>query len=88
MIHCPNCHGRACDACGQLGMFELPGNAISFCFDAWELIRIADMWRNGTPPYAGGLMEQPAALVDAVRFIWADEDHVKQEKLGQMAFFM
>lgn len=61
---------------------------LEYCFECWDIIRIADMWRNGTPPNNGGLLDQPAALTDAVRFVWADEDHLKKERLGNMAFFM
>lgn len=88
LMHCPHCHGQGCNDCNDSGTYELPCDPIEFAFDVWPLIRIADVWRKGTPPEAGGMLDQPAGLTDAVRFIWADEDHLKADRLGQMAFFM
>ena len=39
----------------------------------WELIALAELYEKGLPPVAGGALDQAAAFVDAVRFVWAEQ---------------
>lgn len=85
---CKDCHGAGCDVCEQRGTMPVPMDPWRFCRDVWQLLTIADMWRKGSMPFPGCLMDQPAGLVNAVRFIWDDEDHVRAERIGPMALML
>jgi hypothetical protein len=40
--------------------------------ETWEAIELAELYRKGLPPVAGGSMDQAAGFVTACRQIWAD----------------
>lgn len=41
---------------------------------------IAAMWKRGTPPVAGGLLDQTASIVQACDMIWAEQARWKRDK--------
>jgi hypothetical protein len=42
--------------------------------EARRVLRTADMMRKGALPVAGGLLDQPAGLMEAVRCVWGLEE--------------
>ena len=87
-VECKGCQGTGCDDCADKGTVGIPVDPWTFCKNIWQLLAIADMWRKGCMPFPGCLMDQPAGLVNAIRFIWDDEDHVKVDRIGPMALML
>jgi len=42
-------------------------------FESFEILDIAEMWRDGTPPVSGGSLDQPDRLRILTQFIWSQE---------------
>lgn len=42
-------------------------------FEAFTILDIARMWRDGTPPVSGGALDQPDRLRMLTQFIWSQE---------------
>ena len=38
-----------------------------------QALDIADLWSKGTPPVAGGTLDQTGKIVEATRFIWSEQ---------------
>jgi hypothetical protein len=74
-ITCPECDGRGCAGC------RFTGNARITCCprklvtgDVLAILESADDARKGFLPVAGGTLDQTAAAMEAIRFIWRYED--------------
>ena len=48
--------------------------------DVAEALRIADFWRRGIPPVAGGYLDQTDSIIEACEMIWREEAAWKARK--------
>lgn len=75
--------GRTCADCWGQGKSRLtccPRKLLTA--EAMEVMNLAEMARRGCLPFDGGVMSQPAALMDAIRMVWAMESpHRAKAKL-------
>lgn len=83
-FECTECGGSSadgdgCEHCegGRFILTRCPMDAIGP--DAIELMELADLYRRGIPPVAGGALDQAAAFNAACRFVWAERDRVEAE---------
>lgn len=53
-------------------------------FEAFEMLDIAQMWRDGTPPVAGGSLDQPNRLRILTQFIWSQEQKFQAEAIKKL----
>ena len=47
------------------------------------MIALAELYRKGLPPVAGGTLDQAAAFNDAARFVWAEMDRIRAEAMSR-----
>ncbi len=47
---------------------------------AWDAMDLAAMLREGLPPAAGGMLDQAKTFLDAARFLWREEDRMREER--------
>lgn len=76
---CAHCRfGRHCDESNPAGyaLFSIPGVIESeTCLlpmvgpDEWDIVRAHAEYKAGHLPHAGGYLDQPAAIMDAIRII-------------------
>jgi hypothetical protein len=68
------CHGS-----GQIPLTITPRQYVTA--DIWEVMRAADLADKGLGwPQGGGWLDQPAALVEAVRVVWDLEREHKAKR--------
>ena len=53
-------------------------------FEAFDILDIAQMWRDGTPPNAGGALDQPNRLRILSQFVWSQEQKYEAEALKKL----
>jgi hypothetical protein len=46
----------------------------------WELTEMADLYKKGLPPVAGGVLDQAAAFVSGCRCYWNECERIKAER--------
>lgn len=78
-IECPVCDGAGCDQCSH-GVFAIDGCPNTFCASMVTPIDLFDMFANGLPPIAGGVLDQAASFVNAARFFECEESKVRNER--------
>ena len=45
---------------------------------------LATAWKKSKcPPYAGGLIDQPARMLEAVRFVWDEQELIERERAAK-----
>ena len=73
-MDCPGCGGRGCEMCsdGRIDISCCPLELITP--DIWDLIELAELYKKGLPPVAGGVLDQTAGFVTACRFVWSEEN--------------
>jgi hypothetical protein len=71
---CPECGGD-----GQIKITDCPEKLITS--DIWETIELAQLWKKGLPPVAGGVFDQYRNFLEAAKFIFNEENYWKA-KLG------
>lgn len=74
-----DCDGENCERCGGRGHFKLTGCLRKHTDDmAWAAIETAHLIEKSAGwPSGGGWMNEPQALVDAVRCVWNLEATLK-----------
>jgi hypothetical protein len=50
----------------------------------FDLLDVAQMWKQGHPPSAGGSLDQPSYLRELVKFIWAQENSHDAEAMRKL----
>lgn len=77
-IECPSCNGLGCKACddGRFTVGECPNK---FCSDVANVAGLAELFYEGLPPVAGGVLDQSAWFVNAARFLRNEEMRTKAE---------
>lgn len=73
MLRCVTCDGKGCDTCegrGYLGIDGCPYAAVSEDVD--EMMVVAQLFKQGITPVAGGYLDQPTKVIDACQLIWAE----------------
>jgi len=66
-VECPTCGGHGCESCGETGDFSVVGCPSEFCSDTAATIELIDLFNDGLPPIAGGVLDQSAWFISAVR---------------------
>ena len=56
--------------------------------EAFAVLELAEAWRRGCPPEAGGMMDQTVTMAEAARLAWGWEDEYRARSLGPMAAMM
>lgn len=83
-IDCPICDGRGCKECqdrGQIILTECPyENYITS--DIRELVMLAGLHRKGSPPVAGGTLDQANWYMEATNVLWRDQDTLVPKRDG------
>lgn len=81
-MECPGCDGKGCDECDEKGTTDITCCPLQYITsDIWQGIELADMFRKGLPPIAGGTLDQLYNFVSASRIIWREQNYWKK-KLG------
>ena len=78
---CTACGGSGCDVCGGTGRMVVADRCplLVVTADSWEMLELADIYRRGLPPVAGGSLDQAAGFVAAARFVWGQDDRWRAE---------
>ena len=81
-IVCVACGGRAsgCKECksGWMPINRCPLEVIGP--EAWDLVELAELTlEHGLTPVAGGMLDQTACFLDAMKLIGPDRAHLKKE---------
>ncbi|HUP80694.1 MAG TPA: hypothetical protein VM260_19245, partial [Pirellula sp.] len=67
-MQCPNCEGFGCGYCVH-GTIEIKGCPNEYCREVACVIPMIDLFEKGLPPVNGGVLDQSAWFVDAVRLL-------------------
>lgn len=80
-FECVSCYGRGCEACEHRGWFETEGCPQKIASQMGTTIDMIDMADKGHLPVAGGVLDQSAWFVEAMRFYHADYERAKAKAL-------
>jgi hypothetical protein len=47
----------------------------------WELLRFARLFKNGSPPIAGGALDQEIWFLECCEYLWAEMDAVTPQPM-------
>jgi hypothetical protein len=74
-VTCEACGGDGCGQCAGRGKAMLT-SCPRACLTAEgrQVMQVAEFARKGCLPFAGGMLDQPATLMDAVEFVWSMEE--------------
>lgn len=80
-IECPSCDGEGgeCLQCND-GFVDVIGCPNAYCREVSQVATLGDMLGNGLLPVAGGVLDQSAWFIQAVRMLQRDEDKIKYER--------
>ncbi len=53
-------------------------------FEAFTVLDIAQMWRDGTPPVSGGSLEQPDRLRILIQFVRSQEQEYEAAAIKKL----
>ncbi len=76
------CHGVGCDECeaGKVLITGCPYEAIEP--STVEVLRVAEFWKKGIPPVAGGYLDQTDWIIEACELAWADQAKWRRRNLA------
>lgn len=75
---CTSCAGKGCKECEQTGSLLIENCPMRMIpHGVWDVIGLAELFRKGLPPIAGGVLDQAASFVSAARFVWGEIDYWK-----------
>lgn len=77
-IECPNCDGAGCDKCRQ-GMVRITGCPNEYCLSIAPLVSLAELFKKGIPPVAGGVLDQSVWFVEAARILDRESAMIERE---------
>ena len=77
-IECPACNGGGCDQCDE-GYYRVIGCPNGYCGDMKRAIPLIDLFNKGMAPVAGGVLDQAAWFIDAVRVFEHEESLAKAD---------
>jgi hypothetical protein len=63
-VACPVCDDVGCIECDKRGRFEITECYQRYCQGIADAIRLADLFKKGLAPIAGGVLDQAAWFVD------------------------
>lgn len=75
-IECPGCEDRGCEQCGGSGKFELDQCPQEFIGDIVDGLRLVDLFYEGLPPVAGGVLNQSAWFISFAKRMKREENLV------------
>lgn len=81
-MECTECGGLGCRVCGDSGdmdIIECP--LLILDNNIAEVISMANLYKKGLPPVAGGVLDQAKSFVMAAEFIYKEQYYWKA-KLG------
>lgn len=85
LMACPACAGEGCPECGPNGEFEVPPCPKRFVTnDVWQALGYARLYAKGSPPVAGGALDQTRVFTDACAFVWFEQDRWQAEALKKV----
>lgn len=53
-------------------------------FEAFGILDIAQMWREGALPNAGGALDQPDRLRRLTQFVWSQEQEYEAQAIKKL----
>ncbi len=68
--------GDGCEKCNG-GVFDVVGCPQDFCRKSVATVEMIDLFQKGLPPIAGGVLEQSASFVNAVKYFTREEQNAK-----------
>ncbi len=78
-IECPLCDGVGCGDCDR-GIFQVNGCPNRFCSSVIPAIELFELFEKGLPPVSGGVLNQSAEFLNAVRFFTTQKQLAKAER--------
>lgn len=85
-IECPSCGKHGCSECQGKGRIKIDGpiHVPSWC---WAVITVAERYRKGVPPVAGGSLDQTNWINEACCFVDNERDaHLASRGIAGMMF--
>ena len=84
-IICPQCERRDpnCPACGGHGLFKIPCARRFVDQMTWDVIDAADLIKATGWPGGKGWADEPAALVDAVQWVWSEYGKIEADLIKE-----
>ena len=80
-MECPGCNGFGCEYCQDDGDIKIESCPLEIIDEkTWEIMELAELFKKGLPPIAGGVLDQAKNFVSAARFCWAEIENYKREK--------
>lgn len=74
-MRCPGCEDRGgCELCGgngHLNVTDCPRRVVDP--ELWKVMRYVRLFENGTPPIAGGALDQAVWFLDAAEYVASEE---------------
>ena len=67
-----------------LGDFVSAAGETMMMFEAFDVLDICDMWKDGHPPNTGGSLDQPNRLRLLAQFVWAEQAKSEAEILQKL----
>ena len=80
-IECPTCNGAGCKECSK-GTIRIYGCPNKECSSMYQIVQLADLFKKGVMPVAGGALDQSASFMEAVRFLESSEAQMRAELNG------
>ena len=79
---CKACGGKVnkckeCDGQGEIDIECCPLLIIER--DVWEVLKYAELYRNGLPPVTGGALDQADSFIAAADYIFDQEQGIKNQ---------
>jgi len=85
-IDCPVCSKQGCSECNNRGRFKIDG-PIDLPSWVWDVLSIADRYRKGVPPIAGGSLDQSFWINQACDFVDAErQSHMVDHGMAAMLY--
>lgn len=79
-LECPSCGEKGCEECdekGRLTVTSCPLRAVPL--HLFRSLDLAQIYRRGLPPIAGGALDQSAWFVDLCQFAWSEAARIRAE---------
>jgi len=80
ILACVSCDGAGCGACGWSGEWRIERcPQLEAGEVGWEALMLAEAWRKGVPPEAGGVLDQDARLLSVIEYATAERSRAIDE---------
>lgn len=81
-LECPACDGVGCDDCGGMGYMRIEGCPKVYCSQIVPTMQLIELFENGLPPIAGGVLDQSASFITAAKH-YASESRMAEAQSSE-----